>query len=104
MDFSTALGYPNYRREMKEIMRHFVVVMGCAALMVSTAYADSAASNSQSAFGSSSGKTESGGDSGRFGVGVKTSFLGVGAEVGARVTHKTNARVGFNILGYSRNF
>lgn len=93
---------------MKGIVRHFVVVMGCVGMMFSSACADSAASNSQSnsqsAFGSSSGKTESAGDSGRFGVGVKTSFLGVGAEVGARVTHKTNARVGFNILGYSRNF
>jgi len=89
---------------MKAIARHFMVVMGCMGMMFSSAYADSAASNGQSAFGSSSAKTKSGEDSGRFGIGVKTSFLGVGVEVGARVTHRSNARVGFNILGYSRNF
>ena len=90
---------------MKGIVRHFLVSVGCIGLMLGGAYGDdSAASNSYSAFGSSSTKTESSGDSGRFGVGVKTSFLGVGAEVAARVTHRTNARAGFNILGYSRTF
>ena len=39
-----------------------------------------------------------------FAFGVKTSLLGVGAEVAARATHRTNIRAGFNILGYSRNF
>jgi hypothetical protein len=48
--------------------------------------------------------TSSASDSGVFAFGVKTSLLGVGAEIAARVTHRTNVRAGFNILGYSRNF
>jgi hypothetical protein len=47
---------------------------------------------------------DSSGDSGMVGIGVKASLLGVGAEAATRVSHRTNARVGFNILGYSRNF
>lgn len=43
-------------------------------------------------------------DSGVFALGVKTSLLGVGAEAAARVSHRTNLRAGFNILGYSRHF
>jgi len=39
-----------------------------------------------------------------FAMGVKTSLLGVGVELAARATHRTNVRAGFNILGYSRNF
>jgi hypothetical protein len=46
----------------------------------------------------------SGGDSGSIGVGVKMSLLGGGAEVAARVTHRTNVRGGFNILSYRRGF
>jgi hypothetical protein len=56
------------------------------------------------AFGSDSPKEKSSRDSGWFGIGVKTSFLGIGAEVATRVTHHSNARAGFNILDYSRNF
>jgi hypothetical protein len=47
---------------------------------------------------------KSGSDSGTFAFGVKTSLLGVGAEIAARASHRTNVRAGFNILGYSRNF
>ena len=43
-------------------------------------------------------------DSGVFAFGVKTSLFGVGAELAARATHRTNVRAGFNILGYSRGF
>ena len=43
-------------------------------------------------------------DSGVFAFGVKASLFGVGAEVATRVTHRTNLRAGYNILGYSRNF
>jgi hypothetical protein len=89
---------------MKGMVRHYLLIVGCLVLILGNGYADSPGSNAQSAFGSSSGKSSSGGDSGRFGIGVKTSFLGVGAEVAARVTHRTNARAGFNILGYSRDF
>jgi len=55
----------------------------------------------QSAFGSENNPSE---DQGRFGLGVKAGLLGVGAEVGARLTHRTNVRAGFNVMGYSRNF
>lgn len=90
---------------MNKYTRHFLIIVSCVGLMLGSAYGDdSAASNRQSAFGSGSAKTESGGDSGHFGIGVKASFLGVGAEVATRVTHRTNARAGFNILGYSRSF
>ena len=44
------------------------------------------------------------GDHGKVGFGVKASLLGVGAEVALRATHRSNVRVGFNILGYSRDF
>lgn len=73
--------------------------------MLTSAFGDdSSASSRQSAFGPRSAKEKPGGNSGWFGIGVKTSLLGVGAEVATRVTHHTNARAGFNILGYSRRF
>lgn len=84
-------------------MRHLLIVVSCVGLMLGSAVGDDSATPSrQSAFGSA--KERSSGDSGWFGIGVKTSFLGVGAEVATRVTHHTNARAGFNILGYSRSF
>jgi hypothetical protein len=90
---------------MKRYMRHVLIIVSFAVLMLGSAFGDdSNASSRQSAFGSGSAKGRSSGDSGWFGIGVKTSFLGVGAEVATRVTHHTNARTGFNILGYSRNF
>lgn len=52
----------------------------------------------------SSKASQSSKDSGAVALGVKASLLGVGAEVAARVTHRTNLRAGYNILGYSRNF
>lgn len=39
-----------------------------------------------------------------FGVGVKVSTLGVGAEVATPVVRIVNFRAGFNVLGYSRDF
>src|SRR5260370_11670204 len=36
------------------------------------------------------------------GVGVKASILGIGAEVAAPVTRRTNLRVGYNQFNYSR--
>ena len=38
----------------------------------------------------------------RFGVALKASTLGVGAELGARLTNRVNLRVGFSGLNYSR--
>ena len=85
------------------IVRQFVVVAACVALFVGSVYADDS-SGSQAAFNSSSAAAPAAEGPVMFGIGVKTSLLGVGAEVAARVTHRTNARVGFNILGYSRDF
>jgi hypothetical protein len=82
---------------MKGIRRHILVCIGCVALIAPAGHAESA----DPAMGGSSKAT---GDSGTFGLGVKASLLGVGAEVAARVSHRTNARAGFNILGYSRTF
>lgn len=39
-----------------------------------------------------------------FAFGVKGSLLGGGVEAAMSVTHRTNVRAGFNILGYSRGF
>jgi hypothetical protein len=90
---------------MNRYMRRVLIVVSCAGLMLGTAFGeDSTPPTGQSAFGSGSAKEKSSGNSGWFGVGVKTSFLGVGAEGATRVTHHTNARAGFNILGYSRSF
>lgn len=90
---------------MKRNMRHLLIVASCLLLMLGTAVGDdSTAPSHQSAFGSGPAKGRSSGDSGWFGIGVKTSFLGVGAEVATRITHHSNARAGFNILGYSRSF
>ena len=90
---------------MNRYRRHVLIIVSCAVLMLGSAFGDdSSALSRQSAFGSGSAKAKSSGDLGWFGIGVKTSFLGVGAEVATRVTHHTNARAGFNILGYSRTF
>jgi hypothetical protein len=43
-------------------------------------------------------------DQGTMGIGVKASMLGVGAEVATRISHRSNVRAGFNVIGYSRSF
>lgn len=43
-------------------------------------------------------------DSGTFGVGIKLSTYGPGAEAAVRVTHRTNLRAGFNMIEYSRGY
>lgn len=90
---------------MNKFIRASLVVLSCAGFMLGTAFGDDSTSSSrQAAFGLGSAKARSSGDSGWFGIGVKASFLGVGAEVATRVTRHSNARAGFNILGYSRSF
>jgi hypothetical protein len=90
---------------MNRNIRLFLIVVSCVGLMLGSAVADdSTASSRQSAFGSNSAKERSSEDSGWVGIGVKTTFLGIGAEVATRITHHSNARAGFNILGYSRSF
>jgi hypothetical protein len=88
---------------MNRTGRYLLTIVMCIGVTLGSANGDNAP-NTQSAFGSSTVRAKSGGDSGIIGFGVKASLLGVGAEVAARVTHRTNARVGFNVLGYSRNF
>src|SRR5579885_2704204 len=82
------------------------IVRSCVIAFVSTllgaAYAEAADPAPQSL--NSGAPAAAGSIADSFGIGVKASLLGVGAEVATRVTHHSNARVGFNILGYSRNF
>jgi hypothetical protein len=84
---------------MKGRVCYFALVIFIGVALAS-AYAGSA--DSAPAFGPSPSATA--GVSDMFGVGVKASLLGVGAEVATRVSHRTNARVGFNVMGYSRDF
>ncbi|MGO9084365.1 MAG: hypothetical protein ACLQBK_03995 [Candidatus Sulfotelmatobacter sp.] len=70
---------------MKKVVRHCGIVV-CIVLLAAVSYGQSK------------------GDSGSFGIGVKGSLLGGGAEGAVRVSHRTNLRGGFNIFDYSRGF
>jgi hypothetical protein len=81
-----------------------VLVSSCCLLAAGSLYSQSSGSNvpqSKNLVESANGPS---GDQGTFGFGVKAGLLGVGAEVAARVTHRSNVRAGFNVMGYSRNF
>jgi hypothetical protein len=39
-------------------------------------------------------------NSGRFGAGIKVSSLGLGAEAAVLLSHRSNLRAGFNVLGW----
>jgi len=82
----------------------FVVLLGGFALGGSYARGQSADPVSPGPVEPTGAVAKSSADSGAFAFGVKTSLFGVGAELAARATHRTNVRAGFNILGYSRNF
>lgn len=86
-------------------MRHFISLI-CSLLLATCAFAGVDNSSGSPAAEPAAAKTVSraGEDQGRFGFAVKGSFLGVGAEVAARATHRSNVRAGFNVLGYSRTF
>jgi hypothetical protein len=43
-------------------------------------------------------------NSGRFGAGIKVSSLGLGAEAAVLLSHRSNLRAGFNVLGWSHTF
>ena len=74
-------------------------------LLASTVLVAGSAPGSAAAVEKSAARVSSGtSDRGRFGLAVKTSLLGVGAETAARVTHRGNIRAGFNVMGYSRSF
>lgn len=81
-------------------------LMSCLILVLAaiSAYGQAVAEKADTAVEPSTQTAKPVSDSGVFAFGVKTSLLGVGAEVAARATHRTNIRAGFNILGYSRNF
>src|SRR5581483_9359157 len=87
---------------MKGRVRHLFALVVCCGLVVVSSNADAGDSAGQAAFVPS--PAASGSVANMFGLGVKASLLGVGAEVATRVTHHTNARVSYNILGYSRDF
>lgn len=86
--------------------RVLALVFGSFVFFVTGTYssAQSAVPVTANAVEPSAGAVTPKADSGVFALGVKASLLGVGSEVAARVTHRTNLRAGFNILGYSRNF
>lgn len=84
-------------------MRYFAI-LACSLLLICRAFGatdDSAAPPAEPAAATTHQSWE---DQGRVGFAVKGSLLGVGAEVATRVTHRTNARAGFNVFGYSRTF
>lgn len=100
-------------------VRHFVLLACSASLTASCMFAQSMNSNaagpvSSPVAGVSTPSTSSAvepqpsapvaQDSGIAGFGVKAGLLGIGAETAVRVTHRTNLRAGFNVLGYSRTF
>jgi hypothetical protein len=81
-----------------------VILAGGFALGGTYAQEQSAEPATAKAVETSGGTARSNTDSGVFAFGVKASLFGVGAELAARATYRTNVRAGFNILGYSRNF
>lgn len=82
-----------------------LVLLTCAPTVLgSYSDAQSAAPATENAVEPAAGPAAPNADSGFIALGVKTSLLGVGAEIATRVTHRTNLRAGFNILGYSRSF
>ena len=86
-------------------MRYFVSLI-CSFFVASCAFAGTSDSSVQPAImhPRSNPAVRSREDKGRFAFGVKGSLLGVGAEIAARATHRSNVRAGFNVLGYSRAF
>jgi hypothetical protein len=87
-----------------KVLRLSVLVSTCCLLAVSGLYGQSTSSNAPEAKSLVESSNAPSGDQGTFGFGVKAGLLGVGAEVAARVTHRSNVRAGFNVMGYSRNF
>jgi hypothetical protein len=88
---------------MRVIVRSLAFALTCSALLLGGAYAEAADPAPQS-LNSGAAVAASPRVSNMFGIGVKASLLGVGAEVATRVTHHSNVRAGFNILSYSRDF
>lgn len=88
---------------MRSLPRLGVLIFSCIAFAGSV-YGQTQSNNLTAESQSVTASAPSRGDNGTFGLGVKTGLLGVGAEIAARVTHRTNVRAGFNVLGYSRDF
>ena len=93
---------------MKKLFRHAGIVV--SGLMLATAgFGQSAnlsdpSTDATPAAPISTPSTRHADDTGRFGLGVKASLLGMGVEGAVRVTHRTNVRAGFNAFSYSRGF
>jgi hypothetical protein len=54
--------------------------------------------------GSNAGSDKGEKGAGKVGVAFRASSLGLGGEVAVKVTHSSNIRGGFNVIGYSRGF
>ena len=85
-------------------LRLCVLVSTCCLLAAGSLYGQSSDSSVPQDKNLVESEHGTSGDQGTFGIGVKAGLLGVGAEVAARVTHRSNVRAGFNVMGYSRDF
>jgi hypothetical protein len=90
---------------MREVVRPYWI-LACSLLFAAVSYGQSAnlTNPPDAAPAAATPGHHSSGDSGRFGFGIKGSFLGGGIEGAVRVTHHTNLRAGFNMFSYSRGF
>lgn len=89
---------------MSTTVRRLVGVAACCLFLVVSLYGEPASPDPQSSTVSHARATNSLEDQGKVGFAVKASLLGVGAELAARVSHRSNVRAGYNVLGYSRTF
>jgi|HubBroStandDraft_4_1064222.scaffolds.fasta_scaffold68367_3 hypothetical protein len=88
---------------MEKSARPFVF-LACSLLVIGSLAYGQSNPNDQPAPPPAPPRSVSGGDSNRFGIGVKASSLGGGVEVAARLTRHTNVRAGFNLISISRDF
>jgi len=90
---------------MREVAR-YCAILACSLIFTAASYGQSVnlTNPPDAAPAAATPNHHSSGDSGRFGFGIKGSLLGGGIEAAARVTHHINARGGFNMFTYSRDF
>ena len=92
---------------MRNLARH-LGILACGLWLAAASYAQSANLTTDAPDAAPAVVTPStppaSGVSHSFGFDVKGSLLGIGVEGAMSVTHRTNLRAGFNMLGYSRGF
>lgn len=86
---------------MCEMLRSILIV---SILITFSSLMGSAQSATSNATPATPQVSDNSGHMGEIGVGVKFSLLGAGFEGAVRLTEKTNARAGFNMIKYSRGF